>query len=66
MQIEKMRAFIIRVLFYCIILGLAYAVLKYMTFETDKNGEIVIEGLRIGEYMKILIFVTVHSFPANV
>ena len=21
-----------------------------MTFETDKNGEIVIEGLRIGEY----------------
>lgn len=29
MQIEKMRAFIIRVLFYCIILGLAYAVLKY-------------------------------------
>ena len=28
MQIEKMRAFIIRVLFYCIILGLAYAVLK--------------------------------------
>lgn len=29
LQIEKMRAFIIRVLFYCIILGLAYAVLKY-------------------------------------
>ena len=26
---KKMRAFIIRVLFYCIILGLAYAVLKY-------------------------------------
>ncbi|WP_130838302.1 sporulation integral membrane protein YtvI [Lachnoclostridium sp. Marseille-P6806] len=29
MQIEKMHAFIIRILFYCIILGLAYAVLKY-------------------------------------
>lgn len=29
MQIEKMRAFIIRFLFYCIILGLSFVLLKY-------------------------------------